>query len=79
MIERDTEIKKWGNSAGIVIPKEDLKKEKLRVGQKVRIVIRPVKSLKVKDIFGTFKKIKKPTKEIMKEIDKDLDSKFLGE
>lgn len=31
--------------------------------------------LKVKDIFGKLK-LKKSTKEIMKEVDEDLDSKF---
>lgn len=34
------------------------------------------KPLKVKDIFGKLK-FSKSTKELMKEIDEDLDSKFL--
>ena len=39
MIERETTLKSWGNSVGIVIPKEDLKKEGLHVDQKVKIIV----------------------------------------
>ena len=75
MIEHETRLKAWGNSIGIVIPKEDIKNEGLHIGQKVKVVITPVKTLKVKDIFGKLK-LKKSTKEILKEVDGELDSKF---
>lgn len=75
MIEHETRLKAWGNSIGVVIPKEDIKKEGLHVDQKVRVIITPVKTLKVKDIFGKLK-FDKSTEQIMKEIDEDLDSKF---
>ena len=75
MIEQETRLKAWGNSIGIVIPKEDIKKEGLHVDQKVKVVITPVKTLKVKDIFGKLK-LKINTKELLKEVDKELDSKF---
>jgi len=77
MIERETKLKKWGNSIGIVIPKEEIEKENLKINQKVRVIINPISPIRVKDIFGKFKKIKKPTKKIMKEIDRELESKFL--
>ena len=32
---------------------------------------------KIKDIFGKLKSWKKPAEEMMKEIDKELDSKFI--
>lgn len=35
----------------------------------------PVKTLKVRDIFGKLK-LKTPTEKLMKKIDKDFDSKF---
>ena len=75
MIEHETRLKAWGNSVGIVIPKEDIKKEGLHLDQKVRIVITPVKTLRVKDIFGKLK-LKKSAKELLKEVDEELDSKF---
>ena len=76
MIEHETKLKAWGNSIGIVIPKEDIKKEGLHVDQKVKVVITPVKTLKVKDIFGKLK-LKINTKELLQEVDEELDSKFL--
>ena len=75
MIEHETRLRAWGNSIGIVIPKEDIKKEGLHLDQKVKVVITPVKTLKVKDIFGKLK-LKKSAKELLKEVDEELDSKF---
>jgi len=75
MIEHETRLKAWGNSIGVVIPKEEIKKEGLHVDQKVKVVITPVKTLKVKDIFGKLK-LGINTKELLKEVDEELDSKF---
>ena len=75
MIEHETRLKAWGNSVGIIIPKEDIKREGLHLDQKVKVVITPVKTLKVKDIFGKLK-LKKSAKELLKEVDEELDSKF---
>jgi len=76
MIEYETKLRKWGNSIGLIIPKEDVKKEGLRDDESVRAIIIPKKMVKVKDIFGKLK-FKKSTEEIMKEVDKELDSKFI--
>ena len=76
MIEIETKLKGWGNSIGIVIPKNMIRENNLKSKQRVRVIIKPVKVLKVRDLFGKFKNIKKPTDQIMKEIDRDLDSKF---
>ena len=76
MIEYETKLRKWGNSIGLIIPKEDVKKEGLRDDESVRAIIIPKKMVKVKDIFGKLK-FKKSTEEIMKEADKELDSKFI--
>ena len=75
MIERETKLRAWGNSIGLVIPKEDVRKENLHPDQKVKVIITPIESVKVKDIFGKLK-LKKNTEQIMKETDKELDSKF---
>ena len=75
MIEHETKLKAWGNSIGVVIPKEDIKKEGLHVDQKVKVIITPVRTLKVKDIFGKLK-LGINTKELLKEVDGELDSKF---
>lgn len=75
MIEHETKLKAWGNSIGVVIPKEDIIKENLHVDQKVKVFITPVKTVKVKDIFGKLK-FKKTTEEMMKDVDRELDSKF---
>jgi len=75
MIEHETKLKAWGNSIGVVIPKEDIKKEGLHVDQKVKVIITPVKTLKVKDIFGKLK-LGINTKDLLKEVDEELDSKF---
>ena len=75
MIERETKLRAWGNSIGLVIPKEDVIKENLRPDQKVKVIITPIKTVKVKDIFGKLK-FKRSTEAIMKEVDKELDTKF---
>ena len=75
MIEYETKLRKWGNSIGLIIPKEDVKKEGLRDDDIVRAIIVPKRIMKVKDIFGKLK-FEKSTEQIMKEVDKELDSKF---
>ena len=75
MIERETTLRAWGNSIGLVIPKKDVKKENLHPDQKVKVIITSIESVKVKDIFGKLK-LKRSTEQIMKETDKELDSKF---
>jgi len=68
-------LKKWGNSVGLIVPKEALEKESLKPRQMVRAIITPIKTLKVKDIFGKLR-LKKPTAQIMAEIDRDFEEKF---
>ena len=72
MIELEGEIKKWGNSVGLRLRKSELRKNNMRLNQKVRALIIPVKRVKVKDLMGALKS-KRFTAEVMKEIDKELD------
>jgi len=77
MIECKAKLKNWGNSIGLIIPKEEAKKEKLHTDQEVKVIISPMNMTKVKDIFGKLK-FKKSTEQMMREVDKELDSKFVN-
>ena len=73
MQQLKTKVKKWGNSFGVMIPKEVIKKEHLKRGSEVEITLNSTRITKVKDIFGILKgKLNKSTEEIMREVDKDL-------
>jgi len=77
MIEYNARLKSWGNSLGIIVPKEKSEGEHLKINQEVKVVITPKKMLRVKDIFGKLKNWKRSTEDIMKDVDRELDSKFL--
>ncbi len=49
-------VKKWGNSFGLVLPKEVVKSEKLEENKK--IVVNIIKIADLSDIFGLVKKRK---------------------
>lgn len=79
MIEMETKTKRWGNSLGVIIPRKLAEEAGLSEEEKVRVVIQKQKGVvKVKDIFGKLKGWKKPTSQIMKEVDKELDSKVFN-
>lgn len=68
-----TKVKKWGNSFGIILPRKLIDAEKIQEGTEIEISLSLKNKTKGKDIFGLLKgKIKKPTKQIMKEVDKEL-------
>ena len=75
MIECEAELKKWGNSVGLIVPKEALEKESMKPRQMVRAIITPIKTLRVKDIFGK-QSLKKLTSEIMAQIDGEFEKNF---
>ncbi len=65
-------LRKWGNSFGVVIPKEVVEKERFRSGEKLDVLIIPKNNV-LKETFGSLKgKIKKPTQEILDETDREL-------
>ena len=49
-----TTIKKWGNSIGIILPKEIVEREKLKVNEKILVNI--VKEADLTNIFGSLKR-----------------------
>ena len=65
--------KKWGNSLGIRLPKDIVKENNIKPEEEITIQIGRKDVTKVKDIFGILKgKLKKPTNQLRKEIDKEL-------
>jgi len=48
-----TVVRKWGNSLGVVIPREEASKEGIRENDEVEIVIR--KAVDIRELFGKFK------------------------
>lgn len=73
-----TKVKKWGNSFGVVIPKEIINSQGLKEDNEVFITVQPKKYTTVGDIMTMAKKFKlkrksrKSTQEIMDEIDREL-------
>ena len=75
MMEIKAKTKKWGNSIGILIPKEAIRQENIKPNQEVTIMISTKPITKGKDIWGTFK-FKEPTEKLMREIDKEFNLGF---
>ncbi len=71
----EVKTKKWGNSIGIIIPSEAV--DKLNIKPEENLVIEINKKENVlKELFGAVK-FKKPTEEILKEVRKDFESKWM--
>ena len=65
--------KKWGNSVGIIIPKEVAEREGIRPGVAVEALVKSKKENPITKTFGMLKgRIKQPTDAIMREIDREL-------
>ena len=78
-IQSETRLKAWGNSIGVVIPKEVLRHENLSINDEVEIIIKK-KMNPLKEVFGKLKGIKarseKTNDELLKEVNKELASRF---
>jgi len=48
-----TTVKKWGNSVGIILPKEIVEMEKIKVNEKILINI--IRKADLTNIFGSLK------------------------
>ena len=64
--------KKWGNSLGVTIPSEIIKSENLKMNKEAIFLVMKDNRNNIKKMFGTLK-IKKPTQQIMDEIDEGYD------
>ena len=62
----------WGNSIGITIPKEIVKKNKISAKKKIRVLLLNNTKGEIKKSFGTLH-LKRSTQEVMDEIDEGYD------
>lgn len=69
MIEVESQVREWGRSVGVVIPKEAVVRERIKTGDTVRLLIKK-KENPLKETFGTLK-FKKTTQEILRESDEE--------
>ena len=60
------QVRKWGRSMGVVIPKETITRGNFKEGEEVEIIVRK-KTNALRDTFGKVK-FKKSTEKILKEI-----------
>jgi antitoxin component of MazEF toxin-antitoxin module len=65
--------KQWGNSLGIIIPKDAVKKYALKPHEDILIELKG-RTTVLKEMFGTLK-FKKSTEEVLKEARAELESK----
>ncbi|MFO8015884.1 MAG: AbrB/MazE/SpoVT family DNA-binding domain-containing protein [Candidatus Woesearchaeota archaeon] len=72
MIECESTVRKWGNSFGVIIPKETAEMENIKGDEKIRfIILKDSKALK--ETFGMAKgKWKKKTQEIKDQTREEL-------
>ncbi len=79
MITVTGRLRAWGNSIGVVLPKDELREERLGIDDEVEIMITK-KSMPLGEIYGALKSFKATTKksndELLREIDKEMKSKF---
>ncbi len=66
-------LKKWGNSFGVIIPKEVIGECGYKENEEVEFFIVKPKANVLRETFGILKrKGKKSTEQLMREIDKEL-------
>lgn len=64
--------KQWGNSVGITIPKDVIKKENILTKKKTKFIAIGSEMDQLKKAFGSLK-LKKSTQKVMDEIDEGYD------
>ena len=72
MIQAEAEVRKWGNSLGVIIPKETIEKEHIKEKEKIKFLI--VRDSNVlRETFGMVKgKWKKSAQNIKDQARKEL-------
>lgn len=67
--------RKWGNSIGVILPKDVVEKVGIRDGSEVELLVGKKEKNILQQLFGSMKgktKDKRPLAEFMKEIDREL-------
>ncbi len=67
----ETVVREWGSSLGVVIPHDVVKKKKIGIGDTVDVVVVKKKNV-LTETFGMLKNWKKPTQEIMDEVNQEF-------
>ena len=70
----ETKLRKWGNSFGVLIPKDELERNNLKENDSIIVIVKR-KIAPAKELFGSLM-IKEPTDKIMREIDEKFKSRF---
>jgi len=70
-----TTTKKWGNSLGVVLPRETVIDMNLKEGEIITLEITKKENV-LRELFGNLK-FKKSTEQLLKEVRKDLEGKWL--
>ncbi len=71
----EVKTKQWGNSIGVIIPKEVVNTLKIKPEETILIKVER-KENPLKELFGTLKS-KKSTEQMIKEVRKELESKWM--
>ncbi len=69
-----TKIKRWGNSAGVVIPREAVDRMNLKLGEFIIVDIKRKEGV-LRELFGSMKFGN--SRKLLKEIRKDMESKWM--
>ncbi len=69
-MEIEAEIKQWGNSLGIIIPKDLAVKENIKSGDKVRVLLNHNNNV-LKETFGSLPNLKIDSQKIKDELRKE--------
>jgi antitoxin component of MazEF toxin-antitoxin module len=73
-MELQLKTRQWGHSLGIVIPRETIERLHISPDEEIVVEIRKKENV-LKDLWGAFK-FKKPTHELLKEVRRELESKW---
>ncbi len=65
----ETQVREWGGSLGIVIPKNCINEQSINAGDTIELVLLK-KTNVINELFGKLK-LKHSTEEILKEIDEE--------
>lgn len=69
MIEAESQLRGWGRSLGMVIPKGIVDRENLKPGDKIQVVL-VKKSSTLNTVFGRGK-LSRQTDELLREVDEE--------
>jgi antitoxin component of MazEF toxin-antitoxin module len=68
----NVKVRKWGNSFGVILPKDVVNSQNIKEGLEVEITIQPKNKTKARALFGLLKGKLGNTEKLIKEVDKEL-------